>query len=132
VDPDATSISGSLATNLRNLPVGMLYMAFAPFPWAARTRTELATIPEMLLWYVMLPLALAGAIVLLRRRQLGFAYGAVFAGGMFMALSLIAANTGTLIRSRAMIIPFVVALAAVGAATLFADRLPRRLRWLLA
>jgi hypothetical protein len=130
VDPDATSVSGSLITNVRNLPIGMLYVAFAPFPWAARSLRELATIPEMLFWYASLPLSITGALSLIRRRDFGFVHGAVFAAGMFVALSLIAANTGTLIRSRAMIIPFVVALAAVPAAPLLRARLPAKLRWL--
>lgn len=121
-DPDATSISGSLATNLRNLPLGMLYVAFAPFPWSARTLSEVATIPEMLLWYGLVILAVVGIVRLVRRRAFGFAHGAVFLGGMYLALSLIAANTGTLIRSRAMIIPFVVAFAAAAAQPLLKDR----------
>ena len=121
-DPDATSISGSLATNLRNLPLGMLYVAFAPFPWSARTLSEVATIPEMLLWYGFVILAVVGIVRLVRQRAFGFAHGAVFLGGMYVALSLIAANTGTLIRSRAMIIPFVVAFAAVAAAPLLKGR----------
>jgi hypothetical protein len=112
-DPDATSISGSLMTNLRNLPLGMLYVAFAPFPWTARTISEVLTIPEMLLWYALVALMLVGMTQLVRRREFGFVHGAVFLGGLFAALSLIAANTGTLIRSRAMIVPFVIAFAAV-------------------
>jgi len=130
VDSDATSVSGSLATNLRNLPLGMLYVAFAPFPWTAASIRELATIPEMLLWYALLPLALVGLLSLFRHRDFGFAHGAVFLGGMFIALSLIASNTGTLIRSRAMIIPFVIAFAAVAAAPLLRSRLPAKLRWM--
>ncbi len=117
-DPDATSVSGSALTNIRNLPLGMLYMALAPFPWAAHTLAQLATIPEMLLWYVCTPLAILGAVALIRRRAFGFVHGAAFMVGMFLALALVEANTGTLIRSRATIVPFVVALASVGMAVL--------------
>ncbi|MDP9320324.1 MAG: hypothetical protein M3P16_04425 [Chloroflexota bacterium] len=130
-DPDAASVSGSLMTNLRNLPLGMLYVGFGPFPWTARSLSELATIPEMLLWYLLVPLSISGAISLIRRRDFGFAHGAVFLGGMFIALSLIASNTGTLIRSRAMIIPFVIAFAAIAAAPLLRERLPAKVRWIV-
>lgn len=130
LDPDATSITGSLTTNIRNLPNGMLHVAFAPFPWTARSLLEFAAVPEMLLWYLLVPLSVVGGISLIRRRDFGFIHGAAFLGGMFVALSLVASNTGTLIRSRAMIIPFVIAFAAVGAAPLIRERLPKGVRWI--
>jgi hypothetical protein len=123
-DPDATSVSGSLATNIRHLPLGVLYTLFAPFPWTARTLEQFATIPEMLLWYVCLPAALVGAFVLLRRRNLLFAHGFAMTVGLVLVLSLIGANVGTLIRSRAMLIPYVLMLSGVGISFVLA-RYPR-------
>ncbi len=131
-DPDQASASGSVSTNLRHLPVGVLYTLFAPFPWTARTLEQLATIPEMLLWYVCLVLAVVGFGALLRRRDLRFAQGVAMIIGLVLVLSLISANVGTLIRSRAMLIPYVLILSGVGIDVLLA-RYPSfgaRFRWL--
>jgi hypothetical protein len=114
VDPDQTSFQGSLATNIRHLPTGILFTLFAPFPWAATTLEQFATIPEMLLWYASLALALLGFIRLFRRRDFRYAQGVASIIGLVILLSLISANVGTLVRSRAMLIVFVLLLTAVG------------------
>jgi hypothetical protein len=114
VDPDQSSFQGSLATNIRHLPVGITYTLLAPFPWTARTLEQFATIPELVIWYVCLALAAAGFIVLVRRRDLRYAHGVAAIVGLIIVLSLISANVGTLIRSRAMLIPYVLLLSGVG------------------
>lgn len=114
VDPDQSTFQGSLATNVRHLPVGITYTLLAPFPWTARSLEQFATIPELLIWYVCLALAAVGFSVLLRRRDLRYAHGVAAIIGLVIVLSLISANTGTLIRSRAMLIPYVLLLSGVG------------------
>jgi hypothetical protein len=114
IDNVATSVEGSIRTNLSFLPFGMLFTLTAPFPWTARTLEQFATIPEMLLWYLIVLAALAGVVSMLARRDLRFAQGLTAGGGIFVILSLIEANAGTLVRSRDMLIPYVVILAAVG------------------
>jgi hypothetical protein len=129
VDPDQGSFQGSLATNIRHLPIGITYTLLAPFPWTARTGEQLATIPEMFIWYACLMLALLGFLVLLRRRDLRYAHGVAMIIGLTIVLSLISANVGTLIRSRAMLIPYVLLLTGVGIAWLL-ERYPRFVgRW---
>lgn len=123
VDPDSRSISDSLMTNVRHLPLGITYTLFAPFPWTARTVEQFATIPEMLLWYVCLVAAVWGTITLLRRRDMRFAQGLAMTLGLVLVLSLIGANVGTLIRSRAMLVPYILMLAAVGIAVVL-ERYP--------
>lgn len=114
LDPDLGSFGGSLATNVRHLPVGIAYTLFAPFPWTARTLEQIATIPEMVIWYPCLLLALVGFLTLLRRGDLRYAHGVAAIIGLTIVLSLISANVGTLIRSRAMLIPYVLLLTGVG------------------
>jgi len=114
VDPDQSSVSGSLTTNLKHLPIGASYTLLAPFPWTARTLEQIATIPEMLTWYVCLVAAVIGFLYLLRRRDTRYAYGIAAIIGLTIVLSLISANVGTLVRSRAMLVPYVVLLSAVG------------------
>jgi hypothetical protein len=114
VDPDKDSFQGSLATNVRHLPIGIIYTLFAPFPWTDRTFEQLVTLPEMLIWYVCVVLALIGFIALLRKRDLRYSHGVAAIIGLVIVLSLISANVGTLLRSRAMLIPYVLLLTGVG------------------
>lgn len=113
-DSEAISLAKDVAANLVHLPVGVLYLIGAPVPGTGRTPGELATIPEMLAWYVSLALAVAGALHLVRRRQFEYAFGALTMLGIGLILSLIEGNVGTLVRHRSMVITFVVVFAAVG------------------
>lgn len=118
VDPqvpgEPSGFQRGLAESLAYLPTGMLFYLSAPFPLNARTPSEMAAIPEMLLWYVTVMLALYGSYRLLRARNLGYAFGALALCGITLVLSLAEGNAGTLIRHRAMAIVFVVVFAAVG------------------
>ena len=102
------------------LPTGVLFFLTAPFPLLARSAGEIAAIPEMLLWYASVALGLYGLYVLIRRRNMGYATGALALCGIALVLSLAEGNAGTLVRHRAMAIVFVVVLAAVGLDTFIA------------
>ncbi len=125
----ATSASASIRANLSALPLGVFFSLFAPFPWSpAHTLEQLAAIPEMILWYACLVFAVVGLIVLIRKRDLRYAQGAATAAGLILVLGLVEANTGTLIRSREMLVPFVLMLTGVGLDATFRRRASRR-RW---
>jgi hypothetical protein len=111
-------IGRDVLADAEHLPIGILYLALAPFPWSARTPTEIATIPDVLLWMGSEFLALVGLVYLLRRRDLGYAYGVLSFAGLALVLSLAEGNVGTLLRHRAMLIPEVAVLAAVGVSAL--------------
>jgi hypothetical protein len=68
----------------------------------------------MLLWYVCLGFAMVGLAILIRRRDLRFAHGVAAAAAMVLVFALIQGNVGTLLRSRAMVIPLVLVLTGVG------------------
>jgi hypothetical protein len=126
-NPDlATSTSGSITANLRALPRGLLFSLFAPFPWSVpRSLEQAATIPEMLLWYILVALAAVGLLGLLRKRDLRYAHGVAAAIGLVLILALVEASTGTLVRSRGMLVPYVVILSGVGFETIRAWRVRR-------
>lgn len=111
---DTTSLGGSFRANISFLPLGLLFTLFAPFPWSPRTMEQAATIPEMLFWYGCLLFAAVATIRLLIRRDLRFGFGFATAAGLLLILSLLESNVGTLIRSRAMLVPYVLILAAAG------------------
>jgi hypothetical protein len=126
---DAPSISGGIRENLAHLPLGALYVVGAPFPLAARTLSDVMTIPEMLLWYLVLAFATVGLAILVRRRQFDYAFGVLVLAFVFLVLSLVEGNTGTLFRHRAMLIPLVVIPAGIGMYSIiaFARRRPLNL-----
>lgn len=112
---DALAFSRDLMATLLHLPVGLLALLVAPFPLLARTSGELLAAPEMLVWYATLALAAIGVRQLDDGARARFAYGLLVAAMIAGVLSLFEGNLGTLVRHRAMVIPFVVALAGVGA-----------------
>ena len=126
----AISFSGQDAPTrtLNYLPVGIAHALFAPFPWALKRTIELLTVPEILLWYGLL---IGAAVSVWRSRPLwrNLAPILLFTGGVLAVFSLVEGNYGTLIRHRAMVIPFVIMLAAPSLVTL-ARRRAQLSRWL--
>lgn len=107
-------------TSFADQPVGIRAVAvlFAPFPWAIRRPLDLLPIPEMLVWYG----AFTGAIVVVARHARlwrPLAPLVVFIGGVTLVFFLAEGNVGTVFRHRAMIIPFVLVLAAPAAVVAF-------------
>lgn len=112
---DALAFSRDLMATLVHLPVGLLALLVSPFPPLARTWGELLAAPEMLVWYATLALALIGVRQLGAQARARFAYGLIASAMIATVLILFEGNLGTLVRHRAMVIPFAVALAGVGA-----------------
>jgi hypothetical protein len=111
---DALVVRGGILDAVRYLPVGVFHLMTAPIPLTSTSLIDVAAIPEMLLWYVCQLLALWGFASLVRQRRFEFAYGVLVLGGIGLTLSLFEGNIGTLLRHRAMLIPFIAILAAVG------------------
>jgi hypothetical protein len=104
-----------------SLPRGLAHVLFAPFPWVITRAFDLLPIPEMLLWYVLM---IAAVVTLATRRRSWRSLVPVtlFTGGVLLVLVLAEGNVGTLYRHRAMVIPFVIVLAAPTLASLLARR----------
>ena len=99
------------ARTLAYLPTGLAYAFLAPFPWSIRRSLDFLTIPEMLVWYMLVALA-AYAIWAHRRSWQRVAPVALMAGGVLLVLALVEGNVGTLFRHRAMAIPWVIVIAS--------------------
>jgi hypothetical protein len=117
---DALSLPHGMLPAIQYLPRGALYVVGAPFPLAARSLEDLATVPEMLVWYTCEVFAAWGLLLLLRRRRFDFAYGLIVLTAIAFVLSLFEGNVGTLVRHRAMMIPFTAVLSAIGASQFLA------------
>jgi hypothetical protein len=104
----------SLSRTLQYLPSGIWYLLGAPFPWETPKLSQKATIPDMLLWYLSVALAVLGLVVSRRRwRFLVLPLGYVL--GIGLLLALVEGNVGTLFRHRAMLIPITTIFSAAGA-----------------
>ena len=100
------------------VPTGFAYALAAPFPWAVNRPIEFVTIPEMLIWYTAVVLAVI-ALACHWRQWRKFAHLLAFIGGIVLLLALTQGNEGTLVRHRGMIIPFVLIFSGAGAAWLW-------------
>ena len=96
-----------------------------PLPWQMATTGELALLPEQLIWYGLVLLVPVGLVTSFRRDAV---LTSVLLGQAVTAAAAVAftnGNVGTLIRFRALVVPYTVWISAVGCCTLMA-RVSRR------
>lgn len=128
--PPVAAEDDAIQRNLAYLPRGLSYVIGAPFPWDVLTPSRWALAAELAVWYPTVAFGLLGLVGVWRRRLFEAALPLMLGVALTGVLSLTEGNLGTLIRHRAMLVPFAVFFAAVG----FWDArstLPRRLRKLL-
>jgi hypothetical protein len=96
----------------------LLKLVLVPLPHEMESRSQLVFLPQQVLWYGLVALALPGAIVGLRRDPFltWLLVGLIAVGGGVIALN--SGNVGTMVRLRDSIVPMVVCLAALGAVSL--------------
>jgi hypothetical protein len=106
---------GGWAIQMRNIPIVMPYVLWAPFPWAGVRLRDLAVLPEALAWYAVQVLSVVTLIVFGRSRWRELFLPVVFIGGLVFVFSIIEGNVGTIYRHRVMLFPAAFPLAAMGA-----------------
>lgn len=119
--PSSFDIGQALRRNLAFLPIGLLYLLAAPFPWEL-TRGELPIAAELLVWYPTLAFALFGVLRMVVGRSWEASYVVLVILGLSVSMSLLEGNVGTLIRHRSMLIPFAVIAATVAVTYLTSPR----------
>jgi hypothetical protein len=86
-----------------------------PLPGQVQSASEMAFLPQQMLWYALVPLTIVGFVAGLRRDV----YLTCTLGGLALVGSAIIAinsgNIGTMVRFRDTVVPFVVWLSALGA-----------------
>lgn len=92
----------------------MLAFMLVPLPSDVSTTSELAYIPEQLVWYLIAAFALAGVPAAFRRDPLFTSLLVGYMLAMAAALALTNGNVGTLVRLRGLVTRFAVWIAAVG------------------
>lgn len=86
-----------------------------PIPWEMKSRAMLGYLPEQTVWYVMAILLPFGIHAGCKRDVVLTSMLAAHAGAAVLIVALSSGNIGTLIRHRALALPYLVWLSAVGA-----------------
>lgn len=102
------------AAALGFLPVGVLYVLFAPFPWMISNLRQLITLPELIIWWAMIPLLVRGYWFSIRQR-LRETFGiCIFTIALTLVYALFQSNVGTAYRHRAQLFGFFFIFISIG------------------
>ncbi|HYO62300.1 MAG TPA: glycosyltransferase family 39 protein, partial [Pyrinomonadaceae bacterium] len=93
-DVDVSTTSGALTT----IPVGMIYLLFAPFPWQLASLRQSITLPEMLVWWGSFPLLVMGLWFTLKHRMRQALPILIFTTMLTLSYSVFQGNVGTAYR----------------------------------
>ncbi|MBW8868665.1 MAG: glycosyltransferase family 39 protein [Acidobacteria bacterium] len=107
---DVSTTSGALAI----LPIGLVYLLFAPFPWSVSGLRQVLTVPETLVWYALWPALIRGLVYTFRHRFRFALPILVFAASLTCAYAVFQGNVGTAYRQRTQVTMFYFILMAAG------------------
>lgn len=109
-DVDVSSTSGALTT----IPIGLVYLLFAPFPWQVTSLRQSITLPEMIIWWTSFPLLILGLWYAIKYRLRKISPILIFTAMLTLAYSVFQGNVGTAYRQRAQLLVFYFIFVAVG------------------
>jgi len=107
---DVSNTEGVLAV----LPIGFMYLMFAPFPWQVTNFRQAITLPEMMVWWASFPLLISGLWYTIRNRLRNTIAILIFTMLLTLGYSVFQGNVGTAYRQRAQIQVFLFIFIAVG------------------
>ena len=110
-DVDVGTAEGALSV----IPMGVVYLLFAPFPWQFTTLRQSITLPEMIVWWLAFPLLVLGLWYSIRHRLREVSPIVMFTTMLTLAYSLFQGNVGTAYRQRSQLLVFYFIFVAVGA-----------------
>src|ERR1041385_1143366 len=110
-DVDVQTTEGALTV----IPMGLLYLIFAPFPWQFTTLRQSITLPEMIVWWLAFPLLVLGLWYSMKHRLRQVSPIIIFTTMLTLAYSLFQGNVGTAYRQRSQLLVFYFIFVAVGA-----------------
>jgi hypothetical protein len=127
-DVDVSTTQGALAT----IPVGLLYLLFAPFPWQIVSLRQSITLPEMIAWWASFPLFVMGLWFSMKYRLRQISPILIFTVMLSFAYSIFQGNVGTAYRQRAQLLVFYFIFVAVGYVLLLERHEEKKRKELLA
>lgn len=95
-------------------PIMVLVAWLAPFPWQVGSLSQIIAVPEMLIYYLLLPAMFSGWGFIIRHKINEGGIIVVYIFIMMLVLAFIEGNIGTLFRHRAMVLPFMFVLIGIG------------------
>lgn len=110
-DVDVGTAEGALSV----IPLGIVYLLFAPFPWQFTTLRQSITLPEMVVWWSAFPLLVLGLWYSIKHRLREVSPILMFTTMLTLAYSLFQGNVGTAYRQRSQLLVFYFIFVAVGA-----------------
>ena len=96
------------------LPVGLIAVLFAPFPWQVFSVSQMMAGPEMLVWYLMFSNTAKGAWFALKKKSEYTVCIFAYIMMILMILGAIEGNAGTIFRHRSIAMVFLLMFMAVG------------------
>jgi len=109
-DTDVSTSEGAMSA----LPIGFLYLMFAPFPWQVNSVRAAITLPEVLLWWATIPVVIYGLWYTIRYRLRKAFPILIFTLMLTLAYSIFLGNVGTAYRQRTQIQVFLFIFLGVG------------------
>lgn len=110
-DVDVGTAEGALSV----IPLGLIYLLFAPFPWQFTSLRQSITLPEMIVWWFAFPLLVLGLWYSIKHRLRQVSPIIIFTTMLTLAYSLFQGNVGTAYRQRSQLLVFYFIFVAVGA-----------------
>jgi hypothetical protein len=108
------------------LPIGLTYFLLAPFPWSITSGLQAITLPETLLWYLLVPFVLRGLYLAMRHDARAYTVPLFVLLVVTFAYAMVEGNVGTAYRHRAQILPLVFLFCALGLRDAYAVWAERR------
>jgi hypothetical protein len=121
---DVSTTQGAIAT----VPLGLIYLLFAPFPWQLTSLRQSITLPEMILWWASFPMLILGLWFSVKHRLRQISPILIFTVMLSLAYSVFQGNVGTAYRQRAQLLVFYFIFVAVGFVLVKEKREERRLQ----
>jgi len=109
-DVDVSTTSGALST----IPMGLIYLLFAPFPWQVGSLRQSITLPEMIVWWASFPMLIMGLWFAIKYRLRMISPILIFTLMLTLSYSVFQGNVGTAYRQRAQLLVFYFIFVAVG------------------
>jgi hypothetical protein len=109
-DVDVSTTSGALSA----IPIGLIYLLFAPFPWQLANLRQSITLPEMLVWWASFPMLVLGVWFTVKYRMRQALPILIFTTMLTLAYSIFQGNVGTAYRQRAQLLVFYFIFVSVG------------------
>jgi len=117
-DVDVSTTDGAIST----IPIGLMYLFLAPFPWQAVSLRQSVTIPETLIWWSFIPLILIGIGYSLKNKLRASIPIIIFTVMLSLAYSVFQGNVGTAYRQRTQIQVFLFIFIGVGGSLILEKR----------